>query len=110
MLLCECFRSLLETVNVRTNSNTEHTSKERIELHVEREFHIKHGRANVNMVHDLYILHCAVYCLVLAQTQFVAMDTIVRVSPFEDGAKIMRTLGQGAYGKVVFARDSRGNA
>ena len=109
LLLCECFRSLFVSVNVRTNSNTEHTSKERIELHVEREFHIKHGRANVNMVHDLYILHCAVYCIVLAQTQFVAMDTIVRVSPFEDGAKIMRTLGQGAYGKVVLARDSRGN-
>ena len=67
------------SVNVRTNSNTEHTSKERIELHVEREFHIKHGRANVNMVHDLYILHCAVYSIVFNTTLVyrIASDVIL---------------------------------
>ena len=38
-----------------------------------------------------------------------AMDAMARVSPYAGGTMILRTLGTGTFGRVVFARDPRAN-
>jgi len=38
-----------------------------------------------------------------------AMDAMARVSPYVEGTRILRTLGAGSFGRLVLARDPRGD-